>query len=118
VDRGRLVAFASDLMVGARAQVPSTGHAWRLPNASPRVGFTNLRMEPGSEGREALLAGMGRGVLIEDLDWGAGANPLPGTLRLRAPWAYLVEGGGIRGRLEGVVISGNGFEVLRNIRAI
>lgn len=118
VDRGRLVAFASDLMVGARAQVPSTGHAWRLPNAAPRVGFTNLRMAPGAEGREALLAGMGRGVVIEDLDWGAGANPLPGTLLLRAPWACLVEGGSVRGRLEGVVISGNVFDLLRNLRAV
>lgn len=115
VEQGRLAGFATDLMVGARAQVPSTGHAWRLPNAASRVGLTNLRMEAGSAGRDAMLGGMGRGVLIEDLDWGAGANPLPGTVLLRAPWAYLVEGGSIRGRLEGVAISGNVFEVLRNV---
>ncbi len=118
VERGRLAAFASDLMVGARAQVPSTGHAWRSPNTSPRVGLTNLRMDPGPDGREALLTGMGRGVLIEDLDWGAGANPLPGTILLRAPWAYLVEGGTVRGRLEGVAISGNVYEVFNRIVAI
>ncbi len=118
IERGRLTGVASDLLVGSRAQVPSTGHAWRLPNAAPRVGLTNVRMEPGADGRDTLLAAMGRGLFIEDLEWGAGANALAGTIRLRAPWAYLVEGGTVRGRLEGVVLSGNVFEALNNIRAI
>ena len=118
IERGRLAGLASDLMVGARAQVPSTGHAWRSPNAAPRVGLTNLRMEPGAGNRETLLAGMGRGVLIEDLEWGAGANALPGIIALRAPWAYLVEGGAVRGRLEGVVVSGNVFDALNRIVTI
>jgi PmbA protein len=118
IERGQPVGFVSDLMVGSRAQVPSTGHAWRLPHAAPRVGLTNLILEPGNLARAALLAEMGRGVLIEDLDWGAGANRIFGTIALRAPWAYLVEGGVVRGRLEGMVLSGNVFEVLRRIRAI
>lgn len=118
VEQGRLVGFATDVMVGSRARVPSTGHAWRLPNAASRVGLTNLVMEPGTLPRERVLAELGRGVLIEDLDWGEGANPVSGTIVARAPWAYLVEGGAVRGRLEGVVLSGNAFEVLRHIRAI
>jgi PmbA protein len=118
VERGRLAGFASDLMVGSRARVPSTGHAWRLPHAAPRVGLTNLLMEAGTCSPEALRAELGRGLLIEALDWGAGTNPVSGTIVLRAPWAYLVEGGAVRGRLEGVVLSGNVFEALRHIRAI
>lgn len=118
IERGRLAGFASDLLVGARAQVPSTGHAWRLPHSAPRVGLTNLRMEPGSQGRDALLAAMGRGLLIEDFDWGAGANALPGTVSLRAPWAYLVEGGTVRGRVEGIVVSGSAFEALNRVVAV
>ncbi|HEU5219963.1 MAG TPA: metallopeptidase TldD-related protein, partial [Gemmatimonadales bacterium] len=48
IEAGRLTAVATDLQVGSRAQVPSTGHAWRLPHAAPRVGLTNLRMAPGT----------------------------------------------------------------------
>jgi PmbA protein len=118
VERGRLAGLASDLLVGARAQVPSTGHAWRLPHAAPRVGLTNFRMQPGPDGPDALLEAMGRGVLIEDLEWGAGANALEGTIVLRAPWAYLVEGGTVQGRLEGVSLSGNVFELLNRIVAV
>ncbi len=118
VERGRLIGFASDLMVGSRARVPSTGHAWRMPHAAPRVGLTNLLMEAGTHSPEAMLAEMGRGVLIEDLDWGAGTNPVSGAIVLRAPWAYLIEGGAVRGRLEGVVLSGNVFDALRRIRTI
>ena len=118
IEQGRLAGFASDLLVGARAQVPSTGHAWRLPNSAPRVGLTNLRMAPGPESRDALLAAMGRGVLIEDLEWGAGGNALAGTIVLRAPWTYLVDGGTVRGRLEGITLSGTVFEALRDIVAV
>jgi PmbA protein len=118
VERGRLLAFATDLSVGVRGNAPSTGHGWRLPSAAPRVGFTNLRVEPGSADRDTLLAGMGSGLLIEDLDWGAGPNPLVGTIALRAPWAYLVDGGEVSGRLEGVVLTGNAFDALGRILAV
>jgi PmbA protein len=118
VEQGRLLSFATDLSVGVRANTPSTGHGWRLPSAAPRVGFTNLLVEPGTASRSAMLSGMGSGVLIEDLDWGAGPNPLVGTIALRAPWAYLVEAGEVRGRLEGVVLIGNVFEALQRIAAV
>jgi PmbA protein len=61
---------------------------------------------------------MGKGVLIEELEWGRGPNPLSGTIALRAPWAYLVEGGRVRGRLEGVVLSGNVYQALRTVGAV
>lgn len=118
VERGTLLAFLTDLSVGARANAPSTGHGWRLPSAAPRVGFTNLLVEPGAMSRDALLAAMGSGLLIEDLSWGAGPNPLVGTIALRAPWAYLVESGEVRGRLEGVVLTGNVFEALKRVAAV
>jgi predicted Zn-dependent protease len=118
IERGRLMNFVADLQVGVRAGVPSTGHAWRLPSAAPRVGFTNLRLTPGLENRATLLTMMGTGLLVEDLDWEAGTNSLAGTIALNAPWAYLVEGGRIRGRLEGVVLSGNVYEALGRISAV
>ena len=118
IDRGRVVGFLSDLAVGARANVPSTGHAWRTPHAQSRVGMTNLRVLPGPENRATLLTMMGKGILIEALDWGAGPNPISGTIALRAPWAYLVEGGRVRGRLEGVVLSGNVFDALKDLGGV
>jgi PmbA protein len=118
VERGAVVTLLADLAVGARAGVPSTGHAWRTPNAPPAVGLTNLRLMPGMENRATLLTMMGRGVLIEDLDWGAGPNPVSGDFALRAPWAYLVESGLVRGRLEGCRLAGNVFEALRHVGGV
>jgi len=118
IERGRLTALLADLEVGARADVPSTGHAWRLPFSAPRVGFTNLRVLPGIESRATLLTMMGKGLLVEDLEWGSGPNPLSGAIALRAPWTYLVEGGAVRGRLEGIVLSGNVFEFLKRLGAV
>lgn len=118
IERGRLLSFLADLEVGARAQVPSTGHSWRNPYAAPRVGFTNLCLSPGIEGRATLLTMMGRGLLVEDLQWGGGPNPLGGSFSCRVPWAYLVENGAVRGRLDGVVLSGNVFAALAQLGAI
>jgi PmbA protein len=118
IDRGRVVGFIADLGVGARAGVPSTGHGWRTPHAPSRVGMTNLRVLPGPENRATLLTMMGRGILIEALEWGAGPNSISGTIALRAPWAYLVEGGRVRGRLEGVVLSGNVFDALKELGGV
>jgi PmbA protein len=112
VSAGYVTGSISDLQLGARAGVPSTGHAWRAPGTAPRVGFTNLRIAPGSAGPKQLLEGMGTGLWIADLDWGPGPNGLSGALSLKAPWAYLVLGGAVVGRLEGVVISGNVFDAL------
>jgi len=118
VDRGKVMGFLADLSEGARAGVPSTGHGWRTAHASSRVGVTNLRMLPGTENRPTLLTMMGKGILIEELEWCAGPNPVSGTIALRAPWAYLVEGGRVRGRLEGVVLSGNVFEALQELGGV
>ena len=118
VDRGKVMGFLADLSEGARAGVPSTGHGWRTAHASSRVGVTNLRMLPGTENRPTLLTMMGKGILIEELEWCAGTNPVSGTIALRAPWAYLVEGGRVRGRLEGVVLSGNVFEALQELGGV
>lgn len=118
INAGYVVGLLADLQLGAKAGVPSTGHAWRFPGAPPRVGFTNLRMLPGSTSPAALLAGMGTGLLVADLDWGTGPNGLSGALTLRAPWAYLVESGAVVGRLEGVVLSGNVFNALNGEVAV
>ncbi len=118
IERGRLVGCLVDLEVGARAGVPSTGHGWRAAGAGSRVGFTNLRVLPGVETRATLLTMMGRGLLVLDLDWSSGPNPVRGTLHLRAPWSYLVESGAVVGRLEGISLVGNLFDTLARILAV
>ncbi|HEV8358361.1 MAG TPA: metallopeptidase TldD-related protein [Gemmatimonadales bacterium] len=117
IERGRLTGFLSDLEVGVRANVPSTGHGWRLPAQTPRAGYTNFLVAPGTESRAALLSAMGTGLLVEDLERGAGPRPLGsgGAVGFRAPWAYLVEGGEVRGRLPGVMLTGNVIQALGRI---
>jgi PmbA protein len=118
IERGRIVGFLADLETGSRAGIPSTGHAWRIAGSGSRVGFTNLRVSPGIETRATLLTMMGRGLLVEDLEWRAGPNPIRGTFRLPAPWTYLVENGSVKGRLEGITLAGNIHDVLTRIGAI
>jgi PmbA protein len=118
VREGRVAAMAADLRIGALAGVPSTGNGWRPSGGPPRVGFTNLLVRAGAADRAALLAPLVPGLLVEDLDWGPGLNPLSGALLARAPWAYLVEQGEVRGRVEGLSLTGNVFDLLTRVVAI
>jgi PmbA protein len=118
IERGRIMGLLSDLETGARAGTPSTGHGWRRPGAGSRVGFTNLRIAPGVETRATLLTMMGRGLLVEELEWRSGPNPARGTLHAPAPWTYLVENGRVKGRLEGVRLGGDVFAALSRIVAV
>jgi PmbA protein len=118
VREGRLEAVAADLRIGALAGVPSTGNGWRPACGPPRVGFTNLLVRAGEADRSALLASLSPGLLVEDLEWGAGPNPLSGAIAARAPWAYLVEQGEVRGRVEGLSLTGNVFDLLTRVVAI
>ncbi len=117
IERGRVNGFLADLETGARSGVPSTGHGWRRQGGS-RVGFSNVRVTPGVETRATLLTMMGRGLLVDELEWRSGPNPLRGTFRLPAPWTYLVENGRVTGRLEGLQLVGNTFAALNRIGAI
>jgi PmbA protein len=118
VREGRVAAMAADLRIGALAGVPSTGNGCRPSGGPPRVGFTNLLVRAGDADRAALLAPLAPGLLVEDLDWGPGPNPLSGALLARASWAYLVEQGEVRGRVEGASLTGNVFDLLTRVVAI
>ncbi|MEO8449290.1 MAG: metallopeptidase TldD-related protein [Gemmatimonadota bacterium] len=117
IDRGRVRTGLTDLLVGARLDRPSTGHAWRSVLGAPRVGATNLRLLP-DEGASDPLAAIDRGVLVEDLTWNAAPNAATGSFTLSAPWAYRIERGEVVGRLESVVLAGNAFEILGKVIAI
>jgi PmbA protein len=112
IGRGRVVTGVLDLATGSRHLVPTTGHGWRRGPAGSRPGFTNLLLAAGEDGDADLAAAAGSGVLVRDFQLGPSPNPETGVFRAAAPWAYQLSRGEIIGRLEGVVLAGNVFQLL------
>lgn len=63
IDRGVARAVVHDAATGSRAGTGSTGHALPAPNLSGPMAL-NLFLAPGSTRRDALIAGVERGVWV------------------------------------------------------
>ncbi|MDI5936192.1 metalloprotease PmbA [Halomonas kalidii] len=96
VDRGRLASYMLSAYSARRLGLQTTGNAG---------GARNLRITAPLASREALLARMGRGVLVTEL-MGQGVNAVTGDYS-RGAAGFWVEDGEIRHPVEEFTIAGN-----------
>lgn len=118
IDGGNAIRGIFDLEVGARRSVPSTGHAWRRGFTPPRIGFSNIVLTNGGAAPAELAQSAEGGLWVRSFRFGPAPNPITGTFRIGVPWAYRVEQGSVVGRIDGLVLSGNVFELLKEVVAV
>ncbi len=119
VRRGELTTLLHNLKTAAKAGVETTGNAARASAASPvTISPFHFYIQPGSQPLEALAAQAGRGLVVTELEGlHAGANPVSGDFSL-ACRGFAVEGGRIGRPVNQVTLSGNFFQLLRNVAAV
>ncbi|WP_292519007.1 metallopeptidase TldD-related protein [Methanoculleus sp.] len=111
VEQGVLRRFAYDLKTGYRYSEESTGSAVRSGGDPPGIGFHNLFVdgprvkEPGDE----------RAVWIHDVVGAHTANPFSGDFSVEISNPFWVEGGDLVEPVRTAMLSGNVFEMLREI---
>lgn len=110
VEDGVLRSWLLDLSTGRKLGLPSTAHAARGTASPPSPAPTNLTLTPGRESPEALIAQMGRGLVVTSL-LGASVNPTTGDYS-RGAAGFWVEGGRIAGPVNECTIAGNLREML------
>jgi len=119
IEGGVLRGFLHNTATARRDATSSTGNASRpsyrgVPGVSP----TNLLVEPGRDGPEALLARAGRAVYIQDVKGvHSGANPVSGEFSVGAS-GLRVEDGGLGEPLRELTIASTLPEVLRAVEAV
>ncbi len=118
IDAGRPADGILDLAVASRTCRPATGHGRRRGFAPPCAGFSNLVLRPGESTAEQLAVELGSGLFVADWAFGTAPNPVTGVFRAEAPWTYRMDGGTVTGRLDGVVLTGDAFELLGRIVAV
>jgi PmbA protein len=105
VDGGRLERWLLDSYSGRKLGLPSTGNAARGTGSAPRVGTTNLWLEPGEGTLDDLIGEIDRGLLVTELI-GMGFNPTTGDYSRGAAGLW-IENGEIVHPVEEITIAGN-----------
>ncbi len=117
-ERGVLRSFLFDLQTAGVLGAETTGNALRTFASLPHPDATNLVIDAGADGTEDLLAGIERGLLVDDVLGGGQSNVLAGEFSVNVGLGFLVERGEIVGRVKDCMIAGNVFEVFNRIRGV
>jgi PmbA protein len=111
VDGGIVQGYFLSSYSARKLGMRTTGHA----GGSHNLSLTSRLTEPGDD-LEAMIARMGRGLLVTEL-MGQGVNNVTGDYS-RGASGYWVEGGRIVHPVEEITIAGNLREMLADIAAI
>jgi PmbA protein len=112
---------SSWLYDGARAAhdgVESTGNSQRAGlDKLPSVGINNCFLKAGSESRDSIIKGVGRGIVATDLLGLHTANTISGSFSLGLE-GFVIEDGAVREPVRGVTVAGNIHDLFKSIAAV
>ena len=117
IEQGTVANFLYDLQTAAQAHTKSTGNGSRsggLPVPSP----TALIIAPGKTTLDEMVNDIKEGLVIEQLMGAGQGNVLGGDFSGNVLLGYKVESGKIVGRVKDTMVSGNVYQVLKEVIAI
>jgi len=116
VDKGVLRTFLWDTYWANKMGVQSTGNAKRnMRQGLVEIGFTNLVVDPGTREIEEINSEIDHGYYIQSVQGAHSANPESGDFSVVGNPAFLIENGKMVGAINGLMVSGNAFDMLKNI---
>lgn len=114
IQAGRLVDFYTDLRTAEALGVNPTGNGFRSSlGAYPSPDLINLVVEPGDRSFRELVEQMKDGLIVAQI-LGGGAD-ISGDFSINVDLGYLVSRGEIRGRVKDTMVTGNVYQILKQI---
>jgi PmbA protein len=119
VENGVLKTFLHNRKTAKKDGAEPTGNGFKLSfKAAVGIGPSNFYIAAGSGSRDGLIAEMGDGLIVTNLEGlHSGANAVSGDFSLSAE-GFLVRGGKIARPVEQITIAGNFFSLLKDISAV
>lgn len=116
VKKGMLSSFLYDCYTAGKEKKESTGNAVRASFAStPSVSTRNFVIEyPSSD----IIAETKEGVTVHSVIGAHTANPISGDFSVEARNSFLIKNGEIASPVKSMMLSGNIFDVLKNIDGV
>jgi PmbA protein len=118
IENGVPAAFYYDLQTAALSNTRSTGNGERHGGSLPSPSASVLMIKPGNISFEDMLADIKEGLVIEYVMGAEQGNVLGGDFAGNVLLGYKIENGKITGRVKNTMISGNVYQVLKDIAAI
>ncbi|MFC2044661.1 TldD/PmbA family protein [Chloroflexota bacterium] len=118
IEGGVVRSFLYDLQTAALAHTSSTGNAGRGRGRLPAPLPTAFVIVPGRATFEEMVGDMKEGLVIEEVIGAEQGNILGGDFSGNVLLGYKVESGKIVGRVKNTMVSGNVYQLLKNITAI
>lgn len=109
---GTLQRFITDLRHAARLGISAEGNGGRNYYSLPSPSFSNVVIVEGREPCSSLMAGISRGILVDQFIGLGQSNTLQGDFSANLDLAYLIENGTVIGRVKDCMIAGNLFSLL------
>ncbi|MDI3484674.1 MAG: PmbA protein [Methanobacteriaceae archaeon] len=116
IEKGILKNFIYDLYTASKGKVESTGNGMRSSFSSiPTVLTTNIILDFQDK---IKIEDIRRGMLVTDVLGAHTANPISGDFSLEANNPFFIENGEIKYPIKKAMISGNLFNILKQIKMI
>ncbi len=118
IEQGAVANFFYDLQTAALAHTRSTGNGNRHHGGLPAPSPSAFIIAPGNTTFDEMVQDIKEGLVIEQLMGAGQGNILGGDFSGNVLLGYKVESGKIVGRVKDTVVSGNIYQVLKDITAI
>ena len=116
IENGVLRSFLWDTYWANKMDLKSTGNAQRsLRQGLVQISPTTLVIEPGTREIEDIISEIDHGYYIQRVQGAHSSNPESGDFSVVGNPAILIENGKMVGGVDGLMISGNIFELLKNV---
>jgi len=118
IEQGSVTNFLYDLQTAALAHTQSTGNGSRTGGGLPTPSPSAFIIKPGDTTFDEMVNDIKEGLVIEQLMGAEQGNILGGDFSGNVLLGYKVENGKIVGRVKNTIVSGNVYQLLKQIIAI
>ncbi|MHA1135315.1 MAG: TldD/PmbA family protein [Candidatus Thorarchaeota archaeon] len=116
IENGVLRSFLWDTYWANKMDLKSTGNAKRnMRQGLVEISSTTLVIEPGTREIEEIISEIDHGYYIQNVQGAHSSNPESGDFSIVGNPAILIENGKMIGGIDGLMISGNIFNLLKNV---
>jgi len=116
IENGVLQSFLWDTYWANKMELSSTGNAKRnMRQGLVEITPTTLVIEPGDRDIEDIIRELEHSYYVQDVQGAHSSNPESGDFSVVANPAILIKNGKMVGGVHGLMISGNVFELLKNV---
>ena len=116
IENGVLRSFLWDTYWANKMDLKSTGNAKRnMRQGLVEIDPTTLVIEPGTREIEEIISEIDHGYYIQSTQGAHSSNPESGDFSVVGNPAILIENGKMVGGVDGLMISGNIFDLLKNV---